>query len=186
MDVDALKERSYEMGVNNNLENARSALKKGNYAQTELHLNLVDLYAEKLGREVPDECATLRGELEAQGYFTEMAIDGMNSSINEAKTALDEGEYIDSLSSLSLAEMYAKQTGMDMDEINALRRDTYVMGIEACVVRSNEALERGDQEEARIYKHIAEMYLNKSGIFYSKDVEDLEKKLKSETKHEKE
>jgi len=186
LEIDSLKEKSYELGVNTNLENARNALKKGNHAQAELHLNLVELYAEKLGVGAPDECASIRSELEAQGYFTEIAIDGMNNAINEAKTALDEGEYIDSLSALSIAEMYAKQTGMDMDEINALKRDAYVVGIERSIATANEALGRGDQEEAKIYYHIAETYLDKSGIFYSKDVEDLGKKLgTAETKPEK-
>jgi hypothetical protein len=181
-EIDGLRHKAYELGVEVNMKNARESLEKKDYAQADLSLSLVQLYSKKIGVPVPAEVDEINSNLD--DYRQDKMSKSLDAALQEVKETLSKGEHLDAIGSLNIVNMYVKKLGIDYPkETKTLMREAYELGMRNNIKEATNALDKGDVEQARIFTNIANMYARNANITYSPEInklkEDISKKDES-------
>ncbi|PKP54590.1 MAG: hypothetical protein CVT90_00495, partial [Candidatus Altiarchaeales archaeon HGW-Altiarchaeales-3] len=165
-EINTLMIEAYKVTMNGRINEAKEAIENEEPQDALVALIVSEKYAKEAGIPAPLEIEALKKEAQKAG---------INVMINRAKIAITDGEFGDALGPLSIAEKYAKASGIPAPaEVEALRKDAYKKGVETKISEAKEALKDGEYGDVIGACGVIEnMYAKKAGIPTPVEVETL-------------
>jgi len=159
INIEDLKKEAYTIGVNSKISEIKNALNTKNFSDAVAALNVLSYYLGE-SKSVVDmvEIDKLRKDVWKLGAETKM---------NDAKGFLSAGNYLDAISSVSVAESCSERTIMsaeEMSDLMAIKKEVYTLGIRKKHGEILEFLAKNNYEEALNALKTIEVYAKKINV----------------------
>jgi len=162
--VEELRKKAYEIGVKQKIEDIKKALMDKDYVSAVGGCNVVELFAQRAGINVPKELNDLR----LQSYKL-----AASEKLKEAKKAIENKEYADAFGACAGVEIYSKKANIQIpEEVEELRKKAYAIACYSKIDEARELLSKNDPDGYAAL-NVAEAYAKKANIQIPDEIEKL-------------